>query len=91
METSIERYGHQKKNAQTNRESFGEMCFPVANSTNYANFWEKKERCLLGFTILSLGPKALGPWALAYVYDFGHRCFFKYITFNLAQECAMQG
>jgi hypothetical protein len=57
METSIEIYGHLKKNPQTNRESFGEMCFPVANSTNYAYFWEKKERCLLGFTILSLGPK----------------------------------
>jgi hypothetical protein len=30
-----------------------ENVFPVAHSTNYANFWEKKERCLLGFTILS--------------------------------------
>jgi hypothetical protein len=64
-----------KKNPQTNRESFGEMCFPVANSTNYANFWEKKERCLLGFTILSLGPKALGPWALSICVWLCCRCF----------------
>jgi len=87
METSIEIYGHPKKIIHKQIGKVLEKCVsPVANSTNYANFWEKKERCLLGFTILSLGPKDFSKCVWLWP-----SMLLKIIRFNLAQECAMQG
>jgi hypothetical protein len=87
METSIEIYGHPKKQIHKQIGKVLEKCVSLLQILLIMLVFGKRRRG----AFLALQYFHLGPRALAYVYGFGHRCFKKYIRFNLAQECAMQG